>query len=214
MGKLNNLTGMTFGRLQVIKRAGSNKNKQALWLCECQCEKKTKLIVIGSDLLRGHTQSCGCLQREIVCNIKTKHGQSFTALHNIWTNMKQRVCNKKCEAYQNYGGRGIKICDEWINSFESFYTWATNNGYKEGLTIERKNVNGDYCPENCTWASKLTQTRNRRNTQQVYYKNELKPLSQWCDELNLPYNTIRARINTYHWSIEKAFTTPIRRKKS
>lgn len=112
MGKLNNLTGMTFGRLQVIKRAGSNKNKQALWLCECQCEKKTKLIVIGSDLLRGHTQSCGCLQKEIVCNIKTKHGQSFTSLHNIWTNMKQRVCNKKCEAYQNYGGRGIKICDE------------------------------------------------------------------------------------------------------
>ena len=123
--------------------------------------------------------------------------------------MKQRVYNKNCEAYKNYGGRGIEICDEWMKSFESFYNWAISNGYQEGLTIERKNVNGNYCPENCTWASKLAQTRNRRNTQQVYYKNELKPLSQWCDELNLPYNTIRARINTYHWSIEKAFTTPI-----
>ena len=212
MGKLNDLTGMTFGRLQVIKRAGSNKNKQALWLCECQCEKRTKIIVIGSDLLRSHTQSCGCLQREIAYNIKTKHGRSFTSLHNIWTNMKQRVCNKNCEAYQNYGGRGIKICDEWLTSFESFYEWAISNGYQDGLTIERKDVNGDYCADNCCWASKLTQTRNRRNTQQIYYKNELKPLSQWCDELNLPYNTIRARINNYHWSVEKAFTTPINRK--
>ena len=95
MGKLNNLKSMTFGKLQVIERVGSNKSKQALWLCECQCKNKTKLIVIGSDLIRGHTKSCGCLQKEIARNTQTKHGQSFTSLYNIWSNMKQRINNKK-----------------------------------------------------------------------------------------------------------------------
>ena len=126
--------------------------------------------------------------------------------------MKRRVLNPNNKGYQDYGGRGIKICDEWINSFESFYTWATNNGYKEGLTIERKNVNGDYCPENCCWINRKEQARNKRNTKWLEFNNERKTAKEWSKELGINYYTLMRRLNFYHWTVEKTLTTPVKQR--
>lgn len=126
--------------------------------------------------------------------------------------MKRRVLNPNNKGYQDYGGRGIKICDEWISSFESFYAWAMNNGYKEGLTIERKNVNGDYCPENCCWITRKEQARNKRNTKWLEFNNERKTAKEWSKELGINYYTLMRRLNFYHWTVEKTLTTPVKQR--
>ena len=105
--------------------------------------------------------------------------------------MKDRCYRNSCSNYCDYGGRGIKICDEWLNDFSTFKEWALSNGYREGLTIERKDVNGDYCPENCCWIPKSEQAKNRRNSHFITYKGETKTLSDWSKELHIDRETVR-----------------------
>lgn len=128
-----NLTGMTFHRLTVIKHAGS-KQGRVMWLCQCTCNKLT--IVSGHDLLSGHTKSCGCLQRESYKH-GIRHGLKNSKIYNNWKAMMERCYNKKHTSYKDYGGRGITVCKDWHNIL-NFYQWAMSNGYKDGLTIERK----------------------------------------------------------------------------
>lgn len=135
-----------------------------------------------------------------------KHRLSHTRLHNIWIGMKNRCYNKRNTKFKHYGGRGITVCDEWQTNFLAFKTWAENNGYRADLTIERINVNGQYCPENCKWVDRVAQANNRRSN--VYYRG--KTLAQWCRELGLPYKTIFNRIRILNWDFEKAISTPIR----
>lgn len=125
----------------------------------------------------------------------------------IYHGMKKRCYNPNCKRYKDYGGRGITVCDEWLKGFDFFADWAYANGYEEGLTIEREDVDGDYCPENCKWITRKEQAYNKRDSINVTYKGETKDLMVWCNELGLKYDTIHHRI-THGWDVKMAFETP------
>lgn len=137
-----------------------------------------------------------------------KHGLSNTKLYSIWSGMKRRCYNKNERAYKHYGGRGITICDEWKNDFMSFYDWAMNNGYSEGLTIDRIDNNKGYSPENCRWATVKEQNRNYRRNIKVEYKGETKTLVELAEEYNIDYKLLHQRYKRYNWDIEKALSLP------
>lgn len=180
------LTGQRFGRLVVIERA-SHVGRRTAWKCLCDCGNT---CTVQTYLLRGrNTSSCGCLHKQRLLLANQTHKETGSRLHRIWTNMKSRCHNPKATGFQSYGGRGIRVCDEW-NSYENFRDWALSNGYNDDLTIDRIDVNGNYCPENCRWLSKLEQERNRRNSLTF----EGKSLTQWAKDLNVPYSTLYARI--------------------
>ncbi len=163
MGKLIDLTGQRFGRLLVLSRAANNpQNRQPMWCCRCDCGKET--VVIGRDLRGGHTQSCGCLNRDATIERSTTHGGCYTRLYSIWNNMKERCYNPRSHKYQDYGGRGITVCAGWFNDFAAFRDWALSHGYKDELSIDRIDVNGNYEPSNCRWATAKEQRHNRRDS--------------------------------------------------
>lgn len=142
-----------YNRLTPIKIA-YKKDRASYWLCQCDCGNTT--IVREASIKNGHTKSCGCIrvERMKLENPKYNHGLRYHRLNSIWRGMKTRCYNQKSLEYSNYGGRGIKVCDEWKNDFKAFYDWAMNNGYKDDLTIDRINNNGNYDPNNCQWLTK------------------------------------------------------------
>lgn len=135
-------------------------------------------------------------------------------LYKKWTRMKQRTSDPNHPSYKHYGGRGIKVCSEWAEDFQKFYEWSISNGYKEGLTIDRIENNGDYEPSNCRWATYDIQANNKRSNINLAYKGETKTLTQWCKKLKLHYPTIRYRIVSLNWTTEKAFETPVKKSPS
>ncbi len=202
--KHEDLTGKKFGRLTVIKRVENDKYNHILYLCKCDCGKEK--IIKGVSLKNGNTKSCGCLQKEKAKLTKNViHGKSHDRIYIIYWGMKKRCYNKKEKNYYLYGGRGITICEEWLNSFENFYNWAINNGYKEGLTIDRINVNGNYEPNNCRWSDLFVQANNTRRNKYILFKGELRTLAEWCRILKINYNTAKSRLR-YSWDIERILT--------
>lgn len=225
MGVIKDLTGQTFGRWTVIEYAGKDKYNNALWLCECSCEDKTRRIVNGNNLRRGISTSCGCFQRElskencIKRNAETgaqyakKHGLRYTRIYTIWSGMIDRCYRKSHKKYNDYGGRGISVCNEWRYSVEEFYNWAINNGYNDNLSIDRINNNGNYEPNNCRWATVDEQQNNRRYNRMYTLNNKTQTLKQWANEYKINYNTLISRIDEFNWDFEKALTTPVKQNK-
>lgn len=178
--RIKDMTGERFGRLTVLQYAGSKRYKKssvAMWNCKCDCGKE--VTVQGQTLRSGRTKSCGCLSKEVHSEVMTernknnsRHGQFGTRLYGIWCGMKTRCYNPNHEAYEDYGGRGIAICDEWRNNFQKFHEWAINSGYSDELTIDRIDVDGNYQPSNCKWATMSEQRRNQRSKEKIQADRE------------------------------------------
>ena len=192
------LVGQKFGKLTVIKKdeIKTIKGKYTYWVCECECGS-VKSIYQGS-LRNGKTTSCGCYGKKQRLKAKTKHGLSHTRIKRIYHNMLSRCYNPKTPKFKNHGGRGIKVCDEWLgeNGFINFVNWAMSNGYDEELTLDRIDNDGDYSPDNCRWADEETQHKNRRITLYIEYNGEKKTVQEWSKELGISENTIYYRY--YH----------------
>lgn len=210
MKTIRDLVGQRFGRLIVTGRATNTpagSRMKAAWFCKCDCGKN--IIVLSVNITYNNTRSCGCLQRELAAQKKTTHGLSKTRLYEIWGGMRKRCENTKTRAYKNYGGRGITVCREWLD-FTVFYEWAVSNGYKDNLAIERINNNGDYCPENCTWATPKEQARNMRTNRLLTYNGKTLCINEWAETLSIQKGTLWNRIKL-GWTTEKALTQPVRR---
>lgn len=194
------LTGERFGKLTVLKYIGESK-----WLCKCECGNFARPR--GYSLTRNITKSCGCYQRAKVKEKSTKHGMAGTRIYKTWHNMKSRCNNPNATKYEIYGGKGIRVCDEWL-VFENFYKWAVSNGYEEGLSIDRIDGCKDYEPNNCRWVDYKMQNNNTSQNHLITYKDRTQNLTQWAEELGIDANTLGTRISR-GWGIEKAITTPV-----
>ena len=191
ISEFKNLSGQRFGNLQIIKLVGTEKDKGAIWFCKCDCGKTTK--VVAKNLKSNHTKSCGCLRRISTVKKNTKHNESGSRLYGIWLGMKKRCTNKNEKSYIDYGGRGITVCDEW-RQYTTFRGWALSNGYKDDLTIERIDVNGNYEPKNCTWIPNSEQPKNQRNSKKMEVDGIVKTIKEWAILYNVKYTTLYSRI--------------------
>lgn len=211
MGKFIDLTGKTFGRLTVLGRCEDrvkpSGGKETMWRCRCTCG--TIKDIRSHNLIAGVTTSCGCRQRETVIARNTTHGGSCSRIYRIWGAMRTRCYNPNFREYEDYGGRGVTICSEWLNDFEAFRSWAVNNGYEDGLSIDRIDVNQGYSPKNCRWATRVTQSNNRRNCIRLTFDGKTHTMAEWSRIVGLPYQTLKDRIRRYGWSAEKALNTAL-----
>jgi hypothetical protein len=201
MGRFRDLTGERFGRLLVQRKDGYNKHHQLYWLCECDCGNYK--LVLGSLLRNGETQSCGCLHKEVTGNINRKHSLANTPIYSLWNSMIDRCHLPTSHTYNRYGERGISVCERWHN-FENFY--ADMGDKPEGMSLERIDNNGDYCPENVIWATAKQQANNRKSNVVLEHNGKKQTMQQWCDELGLKIGTVWARLNVYGYTVEQALT--------
>lgn len=187
--------GSKFNNLTVIEANHRNKYGRPAYLCKCTCGNET--LATKSQLTSGMKKSCGCLiPKTGMKNLgieEKEYYHSKTKLYKVYHGMKQRCNNQNVKAYKNYGARGIKLCDEWENDYKTFEIWALSHGYNEGLTIERKDVNKGYCPDNCCWITKKEQGYNKRNTRKITYNGKSQCMNKWAEELNISVNTLSTR---------------------
>lgn len=199
MRPTRDLTGQRFGRL-VALRPVKGPTGHTMWECRCDCGGSN--VVLAANLYRDNTRSCGCLGAE---THKT-HGQSSTRLYKVWSSMKHRCSNPNDASYEIYGGRGIAVCDGW-QSFEGFRAWASVSGYRQGLTLERVDADGNYEPGNCTWIPKSAQSNNTSRSRRITFRGGTRTLKDWAIALDVPYARLFGRLKL-GWSIERAFTEP------
>lgn len=200
MAKIIDLIGQHFGKLEVVNFAGVNKFQKALWYCKCACGGEK--IAIGAALRNGRVTSCGCLKGYHT------HGFSRSKICRVHYGMLGRCYSPKYDSYKHYGERGIKVCEEW-HDFTVFYAWAISSGYNETLTIDRIDVNKDYCSENCRWVSRAENNNNKTNSRLLTLKGETKTLPDWGRLLNIPIGTLYSRVYM-GWSDEEVLTRPVK----
>ena len=207
--KREELVGRKFGRLTVMEFSGKNKFRNLKWICvcDCGCEKE----VFGYRLKSGETQSCGCLHKERQRE-RVKHGYSrrgaVTTTYKTWRSIKDRCFNPTQDNYKYYGGRGITVCERWLDKEHGFENFLADMGEQpDGLTLDRENSSGDYTPENCRWITQQEQCNNQRANHRVTYKGKTRTIAEWARFLGIHYCTLWARINSYDWSLERAFNT-------
>lgn len=216
MSKINDISGRRFGRLIVQKMIGINGNG-AIWRCLCDCGKITQNNS-GNLIIKKGTRSCGCLRIDTVSQIKRKHGHTCrddgrrgaSSTYMSWSGMKDRCLNPLAPFFNDYGGRGITVCDRWINSFENFLSDLGERPL--GLTLERINNDGNYELGNCKWATRKEQANNRRakrNAHILKHEGISKSVTQWAKDKGLSVSTLFARIRL-GWSVERTITEPIR----
>lgn len=204
--RFEDLTGRVFDRLTVLEYLGQTRSG-SYWLCECSCGNFVKAY--GNNLKRPIRQSCGCINKENLVKRSFKHGQSGELLYGMWAGMRARCYTVSNGSYNDYGARGITVCEEWSN-YMVFRDWALINGYQQGLTIERKDVDGSYCPENCCWITSKEQQYNKRNTTRVSIFGTNISLLEAVELYGLKelsYGTVKERLRR-NWSIEEALFTP------
>ena len=200
------LTGQQFGKLTVINQAPSNKHGQARWNCQCECGKK---IIVSGYILRQRKQ-CSCSD----CYHKSRitHDLSDHPLYKTWQNMKNRCYLTTHPSYKGYGARGITVCEDWRVDFVTFYEWSISNGWGEGLSIDRIDVNGNYEPSNCRWVDDSVQANNKRKTLKFNYNGQLRTITELAEIANMPRYNIYNRLIRYGWSVERTMSTPIQSK--
>ncbi len=205
MSTLIDLIGLKYGRLIIISRA-QNKGRKVYWNCRCSCGNVVQ--VSSNNLRHGGTRSCGCIVKEILNNRNHKHGHSAghrnTKTYASWIDMRKRCCNPKNKEYPNYGGRGIKVCQEWDN----FKRFLSDMGEcPDGHTLDRLNVNDDYCLQNCRWATRSQQSRNKRTNTIITHLGESRPVVEWLEYFGITWGTYHKR-RKRGWSKLRAATTP------
>lgn len=198
------MIGKKFNMLTVVKQENSKSKGKRYWLCKCDCGNLT--VVNTSNLCSGQVKSCGCIANRP--NNKS-HGMSKTVLYSRWLGIKKRCKCEKTNSFENYGGKGVRVCKEWEESFESFMKWALANGFEEKLTIDRIDPNGDYCPENCRWITIKDQENNRSNNVYYEYNGECLTIPQLAEKYGINKRTLFWRINSKNMSIKEAIETPI-----
>ena len=196
------ISGQVFSRLTVIERA-SERDK---WICKCECG--TKKAIFKGNLVRGKARSCGCLHSEELSAANKTHGMSASKTYAVWMHMKGRCENPNNNEYKNYGARGIKVCERW-GSFDNFLADMGERPF--GLSIERKDNDAGYNPDNCKWATSTEQTRNRRNNVKLTVGEETMVISDWARRLGTTGSVISSRIKN-GWSLADACTTPLIKK--
>lgn len=201
------ITTRIFGRLTVTGDSGQRSRGEVIWSCLCQCG--ITCTVTTSNLRSGNTTSCGCFQRETTSKRFRSHGKTSKRVYNIWCAMLARCNNPKNNRYRYYGDRGITVCEGW-KSFENFY--ADMGEPPIGLTLDRIDIDGNYCKENCRWVTMVEQANNKTNNHLIAYKNEVKTIAEWERELGFPRSLIWQRLERLGWSVDKTFTTPVRVK--
>lgn len=211
--------GKRFGRLTVVDFAHAEPPYRGwLWVCRCDCGNIRTLMV--GDVKQGKTRSCGCLHNEVCVEKASKFMYSVKEhkrLYSIYNGIKKRCYRASEPRYKDYGARGIKMCDDWLNArtgFDNFVEWSLSNEYSEDKTIDRIDVNGDYEPANCRWVSLIEQSLNKRDTLWVSYKGEHVPLKVLCDRLGVNYDTVHNRVYALNWSVESAIDTPSQQSES
>ena len=187
-GHFRDYTNEKFGRWTVQYFVKKNSCGASIWHCKCDCGTEKDLTV--TTLVSGYSKSCGCLRDETTSKLSTSHGMSKTRLYKEWIAMKDRCYRKSHEFYEYYGGKGIKICNEWKNSFENFRDWALQNGYEDDLTIDRIDNDKDYCPSNCRWVDLKFQANNRTNNILVFYGDEWISVEKVMEQTGKTYNQV------------------------
>jgi hypothetical protein len=211
---IKDLTGQRFGNLIVIKATEKRKFKHVVWLCKCDCGNEKEII--GNALTSGQCKSCGCLRVKKSWD-KGKnatnylHGMSRTPIHNAWIHMRQRCYNGNDKSYPDYGGRGITVCKKW-QTFEGFYE-DMGSSYKEGYSIDRIDVNGNYEPSNCRWATNLVQANNKRDNKRYTVEGITDTMSNLSRKYGITHYAVRTRL-MLGWDVEKAFMIPVRKHKT
>lgn len=214
-GALEDLTGRRFGRLVVVSRS-ENASGRTVWNCKCDCGNKKKVHAV--NLKKGRTKSCGCWHDKYSGTGSKTHGMSKTRLYRVYRMMISRCYCPNTSKYKDYGGRGITVCKEWLDDFMNFYNWAMENGYDENAkfskcTLDRKDVNGNYEPNNCRWITNKEQGNNRRNNHYVEINGETKTIREWCESriYEASETTVHKRIRN-GWSDIEAITKPVQKQ--
>ncbi len=199
------MTGKQCGRLLVVKFLGTQR-RRSVW--ECQCECGNTAAVDGGKLRSGHTQSCGCLQKDTASVVNGTHRKSKSKEYRIWQAILRRCGNKNSTCYDRYGGRGIKVCERWLNSFENF---LADMGVRPSAqhSVERNDNNGHYEPGNCRWATRKEQGRNTRTNRVIEWNGEKKCLAEWAEIVGIPRDVLKCRLKR-GWSTDRMLTEQVR----
>ena len=195
----HDLTGLVFGRLTALEPIEQrSKHGYVQWLCRCECGNNS-VIVPSGQLLSGNTRSCGCLGREAIIKrnkstAKYPESDRKSRLYSIWGGMIARTTYESQEAYKNYGGRGISLCDEWRTDFTTFRDWSLKNGYGDELSIDRIDNNRGYTPDNCKWSTRKEQNNNQRSNILLTHAGETHTAAQWAEIMGISKDCIYKRI--------------------
>lgn len=209
MKKLDVNPGDRYSRLTIVKEVERKNKVRRRFLCQCDCGNTKEIDLC--NLNNGNTSSCGCLWKEVISKSSVTHGLSGTRIYRSWAHMLGRCGNENDKRFEHYGERGIEVCEEWLD-FQNFYDWATENGYSDELTIDRIDVNGNYEPSNCRWATWKEQQNNRRNNRLITFNNETLTSEEWADRLGIDSGTIRYRLSI-GWTVKDALMKPARKNK-